>query len=82
MREENRSYNEVIDYLNKNYYDGENVPGWEIAPRSFEELVSTYGLEIVKRKDNLHNKGEVWQFVDYFITDGIQETKIITRTAW
>lgn len=82
MREENRSYNEVIDYLNKNYYDGENVPGWEIAPRSFEELVSTYGLEIVKRKDNPHYKGEVWQFVDYIVTNGKEERAFITRTAW
>lgn len=73
---------ELISYLNENYDDGENVPGWEISPVSFENAVKDYGLEITERVNLTHHKGEVWQFVNYKVSDGITEKAIITRTAW
>lgn len=73
---------ELVELLNRNYDYGENVPGWVISPKTFEDVAYCLGLEIVKRTNLNHERKEVWHFVKFEVSDGIKEKDFLTRTAW
>jgi len=69
---------EFVEYLNERYDDGRNVPGWEVSPASFKDAAEEFSLKIESRNDLPHEKGEVWQFVEFYVSG----KRFLTRTAW
>lgn len=72
----------VADLKKADTGEDTNVPGWEITPKTFRHLVQKSGLEVADYEYLPHEKGEIWQFCEFYVWDGKDSKRYLTRTAW